>query len=440
MRPSPLRWLAGNVGTLVLAFILALVVWVSAVITADPNQKQTFRPVPIEVYGQDPGLLQVNDIPNQARLTLMAPKSIWDQLNNNPALAKSWVDLAGLGPGEHTVPVKTQVSASPVRFVQVEPREIRVNLEPLVKREFLVQLTVSGELPLGYKEGNLTMNPGKVTISGPASSVAKVAKAHASLDISGATETIKRVVPIEVMDQNGEPVANLSVEPKTIEITQPVSLLGGFKNVVVKVATTGQVANGYRLTNIQVSPPTVTLFSDNPQLIDGIPGFVDTIPVDLNNLSEDTEISVGLNLPEGVTTVKEPKVLVQIGVASIEGSLTLSVPVEVINLAPDLRAVISPKTVDIIVAGPLNVLDKLTPSSFRVVLDVGGLPPGVYQRPPTVDFAPENVRVQTTLPETVEVSIELPPSPTPTAIVPATNRSTPTPATTPTPRKTPAAF
>jgi YbbR domain-containing protein len=196
--------------------------------------------------------------------------------------------------------------------------------------------------------------------------------------------------------------------------------------------TTGQVANGYRLTNISVSPPTFTVFSNNPDLINELPGFVETLPVDINNLTEDAEISVGLNLPEGITTVREPTVLVQVSVAAIEGSLTLALPVEVIGLTPDLKAEISPETVDVIVAGPLNILDKLSPASFQVVLDLTALPPGVYQRSPVVVQAPDQVRVQTILPEIVEVKIEPAPTPTlsPTGLITTTIQTvTPAPPT-----------
>jgi len=209
--------------------------------------------------------------------------------------------------------------------------------------------------------------------------------------------------------------------------------LGGFKNVVVRVVTKGQVANGYRLTNISVSPPTITLFSDNPELINEIPGYVDTLPVDLTNLNDDIEINVGLNLITGITLVREPSVLVQVSVSAIEGSLTLSVPINVVGLTPDLLATVSPSTVEVIVAGPLYILDKLTPSSFRVVLDLSGLPPGIYQRSPFVDLLPDQVRVQTTLPETVEVTITLAPTPVPSA----TTSSTPSTSSTPGPEITP---
>lgn len=437
MRINPLRWLASNLSTLILAFILSVAVWISAVVTADPNEQETFRPVDIKIIGQDSNMLLVEEIPTQVQLTLKAPRSIWERLNNNPELVEAWIDLSGLGPGEHTVEVKTYVDASPIRYVQIDPQRMRVTLETLVRDNFPVQLTVSGDLPLGYRKGSPVVEPEQVTVSGPESAVAQVAQMHAFLDISGSAESVHKTIAVEVLDENGDPVPGLTVTPKMVTVTQPINLLGGFKNVAVKVITTGQVANGYRLTNISVSPLTVTLFSDDPRLINEIPGFVETLPVDLSNLSDDVEVTVGLNLPEGITAVRDPTVLVQVSVAAIEGSLTLSVPIEVIGLAPDLEAIISPLSVDVIVAGPLNVLDTLTPSSFRVTLDLTGLPPGVYQRAPTVESTSDKVRVQTTLPETVEVVIELAPTPTATATLSSTPIPSPATVVTFTPTFTP---
>ena len=57
---APFRWLAQNLSTLLLAFILSVVVWVSAVITADPNEVHVFRPANMENVGQDAGLLLVS--------------------------------------------------------------------------------------------------------------------------------------------------------------------------------------------------------------------------------------------------------------------------------------------------------------------------------------------------------------------------------------------
>jgi YbbR domain-containing protein len=423
----PLRWFVRNLGTLLLAFLLAFAVWISAVVTADPNEQYTFRPVAIEQIGLSPDLLLGNEIPAQVRVTLKAPRSIWTKLNDNPDLVRAWIDLSGLVSGEHTLTVKIHVDASPVHFVSIEPAEIQVNLENLVQHEYTIQVIEKGQLPLGYKKGSAQVEPGKVLVSGSESQMSRVAEARVIQDISGATETISRELPIVILDKDGEVLTDLKVMPKEVIISQQISLLGGFKNVVVKVVTTGQVAEGYRLTNISVSPPNVTLFSDNPQLINGVPGFVETLPVDLTGLNDDIELSVDLNLPEGIVLIREPDVLVQVSVAAIESSLTLSVPVEIIGLTPEYIATISPETVDVIVAGPLNILEGLTLLNFRVVLDLTGLPPGIYQRPPVVDLTPDRVRVQTTLPETVEVVIELVPTPSPAKLKSSTPSPTPTP-------------
>lgn len=407
-----LRGIARNIGSFILALILALVVWVSAVTVADPNVKQDLRSVPVERLGLDANLLLVGEVQNQVRLTLEAPQSIWKRIQENPALAHAWIDLTGLGPGEYLLAVKVRLDISPARLIEVEPSEIRVKIEPLLQRELPINLVISGELPLGYKASDPTLSPLMVLVTGPQSAVERVVEVRGELNISGATETVRKVLDLIALDEGGKVVSGVTLIPKTAQVTQPIELLGGFKNVVVRVITKGRVANGYRLTNISVTPPTVTLFSDDPQIIQAMPGYVDTLPVDLTNLNDDVEVNVGLNLPQGVSLVRVPSVLVQVSVAAIEGSLTLSLPVEIIGLAPGLEAQVSPETVDVIVAGPLNLLDKLTPSSFRLVLDLTGLPPGTYQRSPVVDLLPPDIRVQTTLPETLEVIITLAPTPT----------------------------
>lgn len=427
-----LRWLASNVSTLLLAFILSVVVWVSAVVTTDPNEQAIYRPVNIEEINRDTNLVIVGEYQNQVRLSLEAPRTIWTRLNNNPGLVRAWIDLSGLEAGTHEVPVRASINASPVRIIRIEPQAVTVVLEPLESRTLPVQLIVTGDPPVGYRRGPALLNPSEVTVSGPRSLVSQIAQVRATLDIAGIRETRRVNVQVEAVDQNGDPLnlnsipgARITVVPRSITVTQPVSLEGGYKNVVVKVVTMGTVATGYRLTNISVTPPNVTVFSTNPQLVNELPGFVDTLPVDLTNLNDDVEIRVALNLPSGISLVGEQSVLVQIGVAAIEGSLTVSLPVETLGLSPELAAHISPPTVDVIVAGPLPVLDTLTPASFRAVVDLTGLELGVHQLVPVVDLVPAQVIIQSVIPDNVEVIIDIAPTPTPVSLT----QTTPNPLT-----------
>ncbi len=424
------RWLLRNLSTLFLSFLLAITVWASAVVTADPNQDGAYQDVPIEIIGLASDLLLTNEIPTQATLTFKAPRSIWDQLSKNPKLVRAWIDLTGLAAGEYDVKVNAQVALSPVRIQQIDPALVQVILEPLVIQTRPVELHIKGETPLGYRKGQAISSPDKIVMSGPASAVERVKTVVASLDISGASQTVKTTAPVHAFDENGAAVVDVTLAPKEINIIQPISILGGYKNVAVKVVTTGQVAEGYRLTNISVSPPTVTVYSTDPQLVDDLPGYIETNPVDLTGLSDDTEFNSSLNLPEGISLVSEPSVLAQVGVAAIEGSLTMTIPVEYLGLPPTLTAIISPSTVDVIVTGPLPILDTLTPASFRAVVELGDRLEGIYQINPKLDLAPQGIKIQALIPETVEVTIQIAPTATPTRPVTPTPRgSLPAPAT-----------
>jgi YbbR domain-containing protein len=433
-----LGWLRRNLGTFILAFLLSVVVWISAVSASDPITQKTFPPVPIDLIGLSSDMLLIDSRPTDARLTFSAPSTIWTQLNTDPSKVKTWVDLTGLGAGQHTLPVNWKIDLSPVRFIQIDPETVQVTLDSLISRNFPVELVVNGDPPLGYRKGIPTVSPEQVIVSGPETQVRKVAHIRTTLDISGQRETKESTLPVEAVSETGDVIDTVTINPRTIKVTMPISLEGGYKNVVVKVVTQGQVPAGYRLTNISVTPPNVTIFSADPLLVNNIPGYVETKSLSLNGLKEDTDFRLGLNLPKGVTLVGEQSVLVQVGVAPIEGSLTVNLPVETLGLPTNLAALISPATVDVIVTGPLPVLDTLKADSFRVLVDLTGLAQGIYLIKPVIDLAPDQVTVVSILPETVEVTIEPAPTSTPT---PTPGRSTPTvinpPTATPTPRPIP---
>ncbi|UCE00393.1 MAG: hypothetical protein JSV42_06620 [Chloroflexota bacterium] len=412
---SPFRWLISNLSTLILALVLAIVVWISAVTAANPNVEQT-RSVPLDLVGLNPGMLVIGNIPAQVRVTLEAPSSVMDSMSASENAVQAWVDVSGLEAGTHDLGVQVQINPPfrPVRRSSVVPAIVSVTLEPLLTRTYPVNLEVSGEPAVGYQKGRLSSEPSEVTISGAESLVTQIEGVYAALDISGVTETVERDVPLIALDANGEPVSGVTLNPLEVSIIQPIFLQGGYRNVIVRVETTGQPANGYKLTNITVSPLNVVVFSSDPQLVNDLPGYVETEPVELTDAVDDIDTYVVVNLPEGVTMVGDQFVLVQVSIAAIEGSLTISPPVIPIGLLPIHSAVISPETVDVILSGPVPILDTLSPDDIRVVVDVTDLELGTYQLEPVVDIVLDRIQVEAILPSTVAVEIIIAPTPTPT--------------------------
>lgn len=422
------RWFARNLSALILSFVLAVVVWISAVTASDPDVELT-RSVPIEIVGQEPDTLMVGSIPTQALVTMRAPSSVWDRMASVENAVRTWIDLTGLGDGSHVVHVQIYINEvfKPVRLISLNPESVTVTLEEVDSKDYIVKLEVNGEPAVGYQAGVAARKPSVVTVTGPESLLSQVESVGSTLDISDADETIRVNLPLRAVDTQGEIVPGVTITPGTVEVTQPITLLGGYRNMVVKVVTVGRVAVGYKMTNVSVSPPNVVVFSTDPQLVNNLPSFIETEPLDITGADDDIEALLSLVLPEGVSVVGDDKVLVQVNIAAIEGSITISLPVTVIGLLPTYSAEVSPDTVDVILSGPIPELGAITPTDIRAVVDVDGLALGTHQVEVDVDVLLEGVWVETVLPATVEVTIGLAITPTPTISFSPTLEVTPTP-------------
>lgn len=422
-----IRWLATNVRTFLWAFIMGLAVWVAAVSAADPDEQRIYpNLVQVEIVGQDPGLVITGDYPRQVELVLRAPSSVWERLINEENAVRAILDLSGLSTGEHEIGIQIQISEQPVRIISTTPQSATISLQPLATETFPIDLVISGEPAIGYQVGEPLLDPEEVVISGPQSQVDRVAKVRVPVNLAGVRESFEQTVTVQPVDENNQIVAGLGLNPSEVTVALPVGQQGGYRDLAVKVVVNGQVASGYRLTNITVFPPVVTVFSGDPALVNSLPGVIETQPLDLENANDELTTRLSLVLPDGVSLVGEQTVLVRVNVSPIQTSLTLSnKPIEVEGLPEGWFAQISPDNVDVILSGPLPVLDTLTPQEVRVVVNVTGLEEGIHQLTPTVEFLVSDIVVESILPGTVEVTLST--NPPNTAVPTETLALTPTP-------------
>ncbi len=403
-----------NLRTFLWSLLLALAVWLAAVTAADPDVVRAYpSPVRLDVVGQDPGLVINGSLPKSVELTLRAPQSVWDQLTARPDAVRAILDLSGLSAGKHKVDIQIQISVRPVRIVSANPSSVAVSLEPLITRTLPLQSMVTGQPAIGYQAGDLTVDPQQVVLAGPQSVVSRVVHTQVVVNATGIREALDETVPIQALDQNNLPVSGLTIQPESAHVTLPVTRQGGFRDLAVKVIVRGQVADGYRLDSISVAPPVVTVYSSNPELVNALPGVVETQPLDLTEAKDNLTLRVPLNLPSGVSAVGDQTVVIQAGISPIQSSLTLSGQhIEIAGLPSDLNAQISPETMDVILSGPLPVLNSLSRQDVHVTVDVTGLAAGSYQLTPTVQILAANVTVESLLPGTVEVVLTPKTSPT----------------------------
>ena len=402
-----LRKIIRSLPTLFTALIFAVIVWVFAVTQADPTETRTYpRALPIEVIGLGQNLMIANEITGQVNVAIRAPSSIHAQLENDINLIDVTLDLSGLEPGVHTLTPQVTLGLSPAEVVRISPASVFIILDAVITEVFPIRLLVIGNPTIGYEVQTPELSNENVLISGPQELIASIDQVVAEINITDVSEDIQRMIELVPYDAEEIPVTGVSLNPPVVQVTIPVTQRGGFRTVVVKIVTSGQIAPGYRLTNIFAMPPTVTIFSADPNLVDTIPGFVETAPINLNMASDDIEIRVALNLPEGINVVGSQNVTVQIGIDPIQSSISFNnVPIQIEGLDEGLEAEISPQNVDIFLSGPLPILDELDLGSILVLIDLSDRGPGTYQLAPEVLLDNNQISVDAILPSSIEVTI-----------------------------------
>ena len=400
-----MRWLGSNLTSLILSLFLAMVIWISAVTSANPNVEAELS-VPLEIREQPSDIAIVDPLPQSVDLKVLAPESIIQSLEeDNPLVA--YISLTDIEAGTYRFTIQIQIpdQLKPIRVLEQNPEKVELKVSNLISKVLPVSIQVEGEPAIGYQTSGLSWDGSSATVTGQDSKVQEVSVVVGILDISDATGSISRSIALEVRNNVGEVVEGVALQPETVLVDQSISLQGGYRNLAVNVTTQGVVEPGYRFTSITPAPPTVMVFSEDPQLVEGLPGYVNTKPLNLNGVDGYLETILELDLPAGVTVVGDPTVLVQVNVTALETNMVITREIEMIGLLPGLNALVSPEQVSVRISGPVPVLENLTLRDIRVVVDLTSLGIGTHTLTPTVEILPAEIIWEDVSPATVEIVI-----------------------------------
>lgn len=414
-----IRWLLENVGLMLLAVIIAVVVWIAQEWERDPILENVYdQKIPVEVENRPYGTDLVDGWEQDVTVRLRAPNSVWNRLT--PGDIKAFLDVSPnqspLEPGEYWVEVQVSVDLDPAILLEVEPKFLKIELEPIRSVTVPIFVEVQGEPDLGYEAQAPIVVSDTVKVQGLASQVDQVAEAVTRISLRGLRETWEGLAPALIpVDAQGNRVNGVTMEPSQIQVSVPIRPLPNVKEMSVTWTQVGQPAAGYHVTNVGIEPPVVRVRGP-VFILNELPGFLTTVPISIEGRTESVVERLSLELPAGVSMFdpKEPAVQVTIQIEPFFDSVAVTRTLTFQGLRPGLAADASPKAVEVILFGPRPRLSGLLPEDVRVIIDLSDLGFGDEQQLEPVVVAPEEITVESILPSVVQVRVVRAPTPTPT--------------------------
>lgn len=392
-----------------MAIVLATLLYAGLVVSQSTFEFPTA--LQIKPLNQPLNAVILGNLPSVSRVRYVANGDVG--AGPTPDSFRATIDLANVNPAAGSTYVKIDVSSNDPRFLPVdwEPRGVNVQLDPFKSYQVPVRVNM-GEVPSGLDVRKPELSAEMVTVSGPDSVVKFVVEARADVLIDPSGTPVDRDVPLIPVDQLGNRLSPVQVEPATVHVTIPVFSNSGKKVLAVNPAVTGTPPSGYAIDTITVTPATVTVEGNADQL--ATLARADTVSIPIGSVTGTIDADVDLDLPPGVLPIGSKTVHVTITLKAETGTRTLKAGIVVIGRDAANEYTFSTLNADVTLAGPLADLDRLDPATFTIPIDVAGLAPGVHEVVPSLNLQ-AGLRLLSVDPATVTVTITGRASPVPSA-------------------------
>lgn len=251
------RLLSNELFVRLLSLALAILIYLQVVggQTTNGNVQRTLNGVPIQTISLPSNLAVVGTRPETVAITVSGSAKLINGLLPTGVVAS--VNMAAARPG--TAAYYVQISVPPgVQPLEATPEDVNVSVEPVIEREAALGLNVQGSAATGFGvTGKATASPNFVVLRGTAQAVDQVAHVVATVDVTGANQTVHAQATPIAEGANGHAVGGVQVVPAQVNVTVPIAAVTPTKSVLVVPDITGQPAAGYRIVSIQAVPTAV---------------------------------------------------------------------------------------------------------------------------------------------------------------------------------------
>lgn len=417
--------LTSNLGLKILAVLVACVIWVFVVNVDDPEKTQSFSDVKVEIRNSDcfgvDKTFSVQEDTDKVRVWIKVRESVLNRLQSKDF--KVVADMRNVTLG-NAVPYTLECTNSAITKAnwECEPASMKIKIENVVQESFGVEVDTTGDPQEGYDVGATSIEEGDtINIAGAESLVNIIHKVSMSVSVNGISSDKTVKGNIVVTDKNGTDFTQSQMDKLVFTTSSGDLIKDGIlnarinlwkvqQNVKVKVGTYGTPAPGYRVSEVKVTPETISISGEEETLneLNGELSLSDMISVD--GVSE-SFASDNINLADYLKENYKDKLKLKSGTASTVsvrvimekmGTKKIDIPLSAITIKgrpTDLDMVLTPAdkiTIEVAAVDESSLAD-ISQSDIKAVLDLTA-----YQK-----AGRHEVPVDITLPDGYELTAEV---------------------------------
>lgn len=295
----------------VVSLILSLALWLQVgfqddlVSSREISVRLQLRNVPSELIA--------TAAPTDVRVLAEGATSNLDALN--PESITAVIDMRDAEAGRRTYAINLNVPSRPKLVFTPRTNVAAVTLEPIARIEQTVAVETRGTRPLGLRYDGASIEPDKVEIVGPQSSIDEVRRVQATLDLAGLRPGTSFVLDVEILDGRNRPIPFVKAEPARVSVFPAVAAAPATTNLPINAVWSGQPKFGFQVVQWEMRPSQVSLTGDSGAL--AAVEKVDTEPIDLSGLDRPTTRVVKLRIPPGLRATSETSVQVSLDVQPV---------------------------------------------------------------------------------------------------------------------------
>lgn len=275
-----------------------------------------------------------------------------------------------------------------IMITSINPSSVVLTFERIVGKQYPVNVEFVGKLPAGYELVNFSVDPGNVMLEELESSIEKVEKVVAYVNLDEIGDNSEIIMRGTAIDTNGEVV-------RQFEGKIPVIVRFNLAKRLPVVATTrGEPAEDFYLKEIRYSIPEIRALGTR-KVLDSLTK-IEAEAIDISGKSASFTTPLSLILPEGVTVFNADAEKLSAEVV-IDQYVTKNINISASQITiydGDMTGSkiykVSDEPITIAIKGRPELVNAVRPSDISVSVQVGGFEKGEHEVPLNIKL-PSNI-------------------------------------------------